>query len=144
MKLTMGSHHQSSAMFPHRPSTTALEMPLWWASIHPTATLGFPLVQASSPAPPSPGSHRWSVGIQRQSCAGEGGDWIPCFDLLGQTVSAGWAKGTVDRAQLQCAVYYFPSDLFKSVQLKSNSNLVWILEIHRSLTKFNKSIISIL
>jgi hypothetical protein len=44
--------------FPHRPSTTAVETPLWWASVHPTATHGSPLVQVSSPAPPSPVSRR--------------------------------------------------------------------------------------
>jgi hypothetical protein len=43
-----------------------------------------------------------------------------------------------------CTVLFIIFHPIYSNQFNSNSNLVWTLEIHRSLTKFNKSIISIL
>jgi hypothetical protein len=75
-----------ASSFPRQLSTTAMEMPLL-TSIHPTASHEFPLVQASSPAPPSLVSHRRPVRIGRRSRADEtGGEGIK------SCVSVYWAK----------------------------------------------------
>jgi hypothetical protein len=84
--------------------------------------------QASSPATPTLPAHCRLARIGQRGHVGEGGR-DPCFGRLGQkamvgrTASAGWAGCTMGRAQLHCAVYYFPSELFKSIQFKFKSGL---------------------